>query len=101
MIKLKQRLATGADHEWGSATGPVTGHGIGKRCSIAKSSTPATVCAHEIRITEAAYRRLSVRLTARPEIAAREAAEDGRTAGLGPLALQRIEDFLDRVAHDA
>ena len=37
--------------------------------------------------------------TTRPEIAAAEAQEDSRPPGVHALALQRVEDFFDRVAH--
>jgi hypothetical protein len=41
----------------------------------------------------------TVLLATRPEIAAGKAAEDGRAACLRAFALQRIENFFDRVRH--
>ena len=38
-------------------------------------------------------------LAAGPQVAAGEAAEHRRPAGVGALALQRVEDLLDRVGH--
>jgi hypothetical protein len=44
-------------------------------------------------------RALAMLGTTRPEIAAAEAQEDGGPSSVHALALQRIEDFFDGVAH--
>jgi hypothetical protein len=57
--------------------------------------------ADEIGIAEAAHRFGPILFAARPQIAAREAAEHGRPPGIRAFALQCVEDFLDRISHAA
>src|SRR5262249_26565346 len=66
-----------------------------------RCEAPATgaVGADEIGIAETADGRRAIRLAAGPEVAARETAEDCRTARVGALALEREKDLFQRVAH--
>src|SRR5260221_418413 len=100
-VELQQRLAAGADDE-----GPrprLGGPGAAHRGSEVERSgeAPAAgpVSADEIGVAEAARRGGAIGLAAAPEIAAGEAAEHGGAAGICALALERVEDLLDRVAH--
>jgi len=63
-------------------------------------AAPCSIHSDKIRVAELTNRRSSIGFAARPEIAAGETAEDRGTTSLRTLALQRIEDFLDGVAHD-
>ena len=62
-----------------------------------KFSAAGTIGVGKIRIAELADGRRAVGFASRPEIAARKAAEDRGASGLRTLALQRVEDFFDRV----
>src|SRR5262249_45735658 len=57
----------------------------------------AAVGADEVRVAEIADRPRAISLTAGPEIATCEAAENGRPPSLRAFALQRVEDFLHRI----
>ena len=48
---------------------------------------------------DAATRQAAIGLAARPEVAAREAAEHRRASGAGAFTLERVEDLLDGVGH--
>src|SRR5262249_8283803 len=61
--------------------------------------TSLSINADEIRIAELADRVRPIALASRPKIAAGEAAEHSRSPGLCALALERVEDLFDRVAH--
>lgn len=99
-IQLHERFAARADHQFGIAftTTPyprnVGGHGFGRP----ELSASVPIHPHEIRVAEGADRRSPVPLQAAPQVAAREAQEDGRAACLAALALALAlngqEDFL-------
>src|SRR5207248_9100388 len=55
--------------------------------------------ADEVRVAERADRARTVLLAPRPQVAPREPAEDRGAAHVRALALQRVEDLLDRVTH--
>src|SRR4029078_2491318 len=58
-------------------------------------------CAHEIGVAEFADRPRAILFSARPEVAAREAAKHGGASCLRAFALQGVEDLLHRVTHCA
>src|SRR3546814_9203210 len=100
-IELQQRLAAGADDETPVAAGaaPDGSDGLGQGRGIIETPAVFAVGADKVRVAEAALGRGAVLLAAGPQVAAGKTAEHGSAAGLAALALQRLEDFLDRVAH--
>ena len=105
-IDLQQRLAPGEHDEGRAARGlaacalrPKGGDGLGQRRGIREAAAARPVHSHEIGIAEAAGGARPVLLAAGPEVAAGKTAEDRRAAGIPPLALQSVEDFLDRIGH--
>ncbi len=68
-------------------------------CGGVELAAAVAVGADEVGVAERADGRGAVLLVPRPEVAAGEAAEHGRPPGVGPLALQRVEDLLDGVGH--
>src|SRR4051812_1608805 len=90
-VDLKERLSARADNQ---GTGLPRGAARPNRCDVvsecAGSLEPpaaSSVRANEVRVTEPANGERAVLLAARPQIAAREAAEDGGSACVGPLPL--------------
>lgn len=63
-------------------------------------ATVFAIGADEIGVAKLADGVRAIFLAPRPQIAARETAEHGRTPGIGAFALQRVENFLYRVRHD-
>ena len=53
----------------------------------------------EVRVAERAHGGVTVGLAAGPQVTPAEPAEHGRSAGVRPLALERVEDLLHRVRH--
>src|SRR5262249_14298067 len=100
-VHLEQRFAAGADDERPAAGARRPG-GADRRGEVGRAGEEAAagaVGADEVGVTERADRPRAVLLAAGPEVAAGEAAEDRRAAGVQPLALQGVEDLLDAVAH--
>ena len=100
-IELQQRLAAGADDEAllrrrHAATGC---DGVGQGVGGGELAAAVAVGADEVGVAEVADRGRAVLLAAAPQVAAGEAAEHRGAAGVGALALQCVEDFLDRVGH--
>ena len=104
-VELQQRFAAGADDvgRAGLAAigvfGPLRVDRLRERIGGSELPAALPVGADEVGVAEAAYGLLAVLLSAGPQVAAGEAAEHGRAAGLGALALQRVEHFLDGVGH--
>src|SRR5919107_2469744 len=101
LIQLKEWLASGAYHEsrrWFRRWPSVRYRG-GERFRCGEPPAARPVCSHEVGVAELTDRRVAVVLPAIPKVAARKAAEDCGSAGVGALALQGIEDLLDRVSH--
>src|SRR5437588_2676482 len=66
-----------------------------------ETTAAGAVGADEIGVAEVADGVGPVFFAPRPQVAAGEAAEDRRAAGVGAFALQGVEDLLDGVAHAA
>jgi hypothetical protein len=101
-IDLQQRLAARQHHERLAAGGhrrPFDRYGLGERLRCRKTPAARPVEPDEIGIAKAAGSRRAVLLAAGPQVAAGKAAKDGRAAGIPPLTLQGVENFLDRVSH--
>src|SRR5688500_768681 len=79
--------------------GPVARDGVGEVVCGWELSSTGSVGADEVGVAEVARRRGAVLLAARPQVAPREAAEDGGTSGMSAFALERVEDFFDAVGH--
>src|SRR5262249_36087886 len=100
-VELEQGLAAGADDEplpMPVQGGPASRDRVGQLVGGPELATIGAD-ADKVRVAEAADRVGAVLLTAGPEVAAGEAAEHSRPAGVGSLALQRVEDLFDRVSH--
>ncbi|MGF6730749.1 hypothetical protein OKW50_002830 [Paraburkholderia youngii] len=69
------------------------------RCAVL--AAVLSVGADEVGVAETADGFRAILFAARPQIAACKTAEHGRPPGIRALALQRVEDFLDRVRHAA
>ena len=101
VVELEERFAAGADDEALAVAvqgRPATRDRVGefvRRAELAAVGSDA----EEVGVAEAADRGLAILLAARPEVAAREAAEDRRSAGVRSLALEGVEDLLDGVGH--
>ena len=103
-VDLQQRLAAGAHDERRAApvgARPLLRDGVGELLGGAELAAAVAVGADEVGVAERADGRGPVLLVPRPEVAAGEAAEHRRPPGVGPLALQRVEDLLDGVGHRA
>jgi hypothetical protein len=117
-VELEERLAAGANHvlpgvpvaETGLTVGPlarICARGAARPASIdrrrkllrGRESAAVRSCANEIGVAEPADRPRAIFLSARPQVAPRETAEDCRASCLRALALQRVKNFLDRVGH--
>ena len=101
-VHLQERLAAGADDETrAAAVGARPPRRDRSRELVGRPELAATVAVgtDELGVAERAHRRGAVLLVPGPEVAAREAAEHGRPARVGSLALQRVEDLLDGVGH--
>ena len=72
---------------------------VGERVGIAVAAALGAVHADKIGVAECADRVGPVLLAPGPQIAAGKPAEHRRPPGQRPLALQRVEDFLDGVGH--
>src|SRR5258705_1079270 len=94
-VELQQGLAARAHHEAVRARGtrPFALDRVGERFRVAELSAARTVGADEIGVAEIARGARAILFTAGPQVAAGEAAEDGGGAGVGALALQRVEGF--------
>src|SRR5437660_1235982 len=66
-----------------------------------EATAAGAVGADKIGVAEVANGCSPVFFAPRPQIAAGEAAEDRRAAGVGAFALQGVEDLLNGVAHAA
>jgi hypothetical protein len=102
-VHLQQGLAAGQHHQRAArnAGRPVSGDGAGQLGRIRELAPAGAVGAHEVGVAEAALRAGAIALAAGPQVAAGEAAEHGGAAGVAAFALQRVEDFLHRIAHAA
>ena len=101
-LQLEQRLAAGADDQAPPRRiggRPERRDRRSQRLGGCEPASARSVGADELGIAEPTGGVGAVGLPARPEVASREAAEDGGPAGVGALALQGVEDFLDRVRH--
>src|SRR6266511_1748243 len=105
LIELQQRLAARADDHWTRRIQRVTGPRRGdcrselrRRC---KSSSSRSVRTDKISVAEATGGAGAVRFPAGPEVAPREAQKHRRPTRLRALALQRVVQLLDAVAHRA
>ena len=70
-----------------------------RSCSGREPAAARPVRADEVGVAELADRASAVLLAAGPQVAAGEAAEHRGPAGVGALALEGVEDLLDRVGH--
>ena len=106
------RAATRAASTWSSGSPPVSttnrqrnaspqcrGDGLGQRGRVGEAATAGTVGADKIGVADATRRVGTIGFAAAPQIAAGEAAEHRRPAGVAALALQGVEDFFNGVAH--
>ncbi|CAM2147406.1 hypothetical protein PT2222_10163 [Paraburkholderia tropica] len=101
-VDLQHGLAARADHEAVVlALGPQRRDLRDQLFGRAELAAVLTVGADEVGVAKTALRRLAIFLAARPQIAAGEPAEHGRTPGVRAFALQRVENFLYRVSHAA
>ena len=105
-IELQERLATGADHERATAGRaplvhgwPARAHGVRQRFRVCEAAAVGTH-ADEIGVTELTDGAMTIGFAPRPQVAAREPAEDGGTSGVLPFTLQRVENFPHDVRHD-
>ena len=80
-----------------AAPHPLDGNPKGTRVVEAAAAFP--IHADEVRVAEIARRRRAIHLSSAPQIAAGEAAEHRRPAGVTAFALQRVKHFLDRIRH--
>ncbi len=99
-IELQQWLAAGEDHKAPRrVTRPSLRDGAREFACAFEAAAAGPIGADEIGIAELADGGGAVLFAAGPQIAAGETAEHGGAAGLGALALQRLEDFFDGVGH--
>jgi len=70
-----------------------------QRFSRFELAAARAVGADKLGVAEAAHGIRPVRFARRPQVAAGEAQEHGRPIAVGAFALQRVEHFLDCVAH--
>ena len=98
LVELQQRLAAGAYHI-GAACLPGRPQGRNARCQLrcCKAAAAGAIGAPKIGIAKLADGGGAVLFAAAPEIAARKAAKDGRTAALRTLTLQGIIHFFDQI----
>src|SRR5262245_30343118 len=99
LIDLQHRLAAG-QHDIRPRSRiavPRGAGGAGEAGGVGELAAARSIGADEIGVAEIADGAGTVRLAARPEIAAGEAAEHGRAAGLHAFALEGVIDFLDRI----
>ena len=75
--------------------------GARQRCRIGELAAARPIGADKIGVAELADRVGAILFQPAPQIAAGKAQEHRGAAGLRALALQRVEDFLDRVGHAA
>lgn len=98
-IELQQRLAACTDDEsFIVIAAPCPAHCIGKIFRCAESPTIGA-SADEIRVAELANRTRSIFFFSTPQIASGKSAEYGGAPRIRPFALERIENFLDRISH--
>lgn len=101
-VQLEKGFAAGADDEATARSrvaGPLGFNGGGELTGAGKFAAGGAVRSDKVGIAKLADGGGAVGFSARPEVAAGEAAEDGGAAGLGAFALQGVEDFFNRVAH--
>lgn len=102
-VELKQGLSTRADDErlpLARVLRPFLRDGRRESFRGIKFAASCSIYADKISIAELTNRSGAIGFPARPEVASCEAAEDRSAAGLRTLALQRVENFFDGVAHD-
>ncbi len=105
-IQLQQRLAARTHHKTPSSASSCSGQAAPSHPpALPPSQTsrrPRPSTSDKFRVAESAD-RFDARsaLASRPQIASREPAEHRRASRLSALALQRIENLFDRVAHRA
>src|SRR6476646_1204470 len=99
LVYLQHRLASGEHHERRRAAiaAPRVAAGAGKRTGIGELAATIAIGANKIGVAEIADGASAVGLAAGPQVAAGETAEHGGPPRLGAFALQRVEDFLDRI----
>jgi hypothetical protein len=97
----KPRACTSASNASFARRAPARGDGVCEEVCRGKASAAVTVDADEVGVAEAADGGGTIRLAARPQIAAGEAAKHRDAAGLRAFSLQREEEFFHGVAHAA
>src|SRR5712671_3204769 len=98
LVHLQQWFAAGQHHVAVCIrASPLRRDGIGKLFGRGIAAAQCAVGSDKIGVAKPARRRAAVLLAAAPEIAAGEAAEYRRAAGMRAFALQGQKDFLDRV----
>src|SRR5262249_11787095 len=99
-VDLKKWLTASQHHNPLLTTGsPKVFNYLRERSPTNEAPTALTIDPDEIRVTEIASCRRAIALSAAPQVAAGKTAEDRRSPGMTAFALQRVEDFLDRVGH--
>ena len=100
-IDLQQRFAAGANDVGLRALyfGPERCNLDAEFIRIRKASAVHTVYADKIRVAEFAHGALAVPLVPAPQIASRKPQENGGATGARALALQRVVDLFDLIAH--
>jgi hypothetical protein len=100
-VDLQHGLTACADHELVRfAFRPLRRDHGDEVCRRAIFAAVLAIRADEIRVAKLADCVRAIFLATRPEIAAGEAAEHSRTAGVCAFALQRVENFLYCIRHD-
>src|SRR5262245_53566029 len=105
LVELEQGLAAGA-HDKGTRPigvdrGPSLRHRLREFGGSGKASTTGAVGPDKVGVTEPADCPRAIFVPSGPEVASGETAENGRSSRVRTLSLQRVEEFLDRVAHTA
>jgi hypothetical protein len=96
-IQLEQWFTTGTNDQ---SIDRLPGRPLGRDlpCQFIRSRKLSAIDAvdpHEIRIAESANSRRAIPLQPGPKIAPRESTKDGWPPGIGPFALQCVEDVFD------
>ena len=100
-IELQQRLAAGTNYQPPPVRvcRPAGRYGRGQCARVVKFAAARPVSADKVRVAKAAHGLRPVGLAAAPQIASGKTAKHRGATGLRALALQRVIDFLDAVAH--
>ena len=100
-VELEERLTSGTDHEAPARLGRRPGGSYRSRQLPGRREPSSTgpVRADEIGITKLAGGLVAVLLPPGPQVAAGKAAEHRGSPGVGPFALEGVEDLFDGVGH--